>query len=340
MTYEEVLAKAKEVLDPMCKVCPVCNGLACKGKIPGVGAVGSGRSFTVCREYLDSIKLHMDTIHDPYETETQIELFGRTFEAPFFVAPIGGMAFNYTNYMTESEYSEAVVYGARDAGIFAFTGDGPDDTYFPATLPVIRQAEGVAISTIKPWKNEKVIHHLKELEKTGAMGWAMDVDSAALVNLKRMGKPVDPKPVSEIRELVEATHMPLLVKGIMTPKSALKCAEAGAYGIIVSTHGGRVMEDNPAPCSMVPAIRQAVGDRIKIIVDGGIRSGADVFKCLALGADAVLIGRPYAIAAHGGGREGVKLYSERIMAQLKECMMMTDCRTLADITMDKIMLTK
>jgi len=88
--------------------------------------------------------------------------------------------------------------------------------------------------------------------------------------------------------------------------------------------------------TMLPEIRAAVGDRLKIFVDGGVRSGADVFKCLALGADAVLIGRPYVIAAHGGGTEGVELYTRRIMAELREAMMMTDCRTLSDITEKKI----
>ncbi|MCQ2586096.1 MAG: alpha-hydroxy-acid oxidizing protein [Treponema sp.] len=108
------------------------------------------------------------------------------------------------------------------------------------------------------------------------------------------------------------------------------------YGIVVSSHGGRVMEDNPCPASLVQEIRKAVGPDFKIIVDGGIRTGGDVFKCLALGADAVLIGRPYAIAAHGGRAEGVKLYTQIIAEELKEIMIMTDCRSLKDITSDKI----
>ncbi|MBQ9411997.1 MAG: alpha-hydroxy-acid oxidizing protein, partial [Oscillospiraceae bacterium] len=71
-------------------------------------------------------------------------------------------------------------------------------------------------------------------------------------------------------------------------------------------------------------------------VDGGIRSGMDVFKCLALGADAVLIGRPYVVAVHGGGREGVVLYSQKIRNELRDAMVMTGCKSLSDITRDKI----
>ena len=176
-----------------------------------------------------------------------------------------------------------------------------------------------------------------ELEAAGAMAFAMDVDSAALINLKLMGKPVFTKSVPELRELVEASRVPFVVKGVMTPQAALRCAEAGCCGIVVSSHGGRVMEDAPAPASMLREIRKAVGASLKIFVDGGVRTGADVFKCLALGADAVLIGRPYAIAAHGGGAEGVRLLTEKLGAELSETMLMTGCASLEEISGEKIL---
>lgn len=243
---------------------------------------------------------------------------------------------NYTGALTEEEYTEYTVMGALESGIFAFTGDGPMDDYFPSTLPVIRAAGGVAVSTVKPWDREKVLGRIDDLKEAGCMAFAMDVDSAALRNLKLAGKPAYPQSVEDIRCYTQAAGIPFIVKGVMTPESALKCAEGGAYGIVISNHGGRIMEDFPAPCSVIPEIRAAVGNSLKLFVDGGIRSGADVFKCLALGADAVLIGRPYAIAAHGGRKEGVKLYTEKIALELTETMKMTDCRTLADITPDKI----
>lgn len=336
MTWQDVENKAREVLAPKCKVCPDCNGVACKGQIPGVGAIGDGSAFTVCREYLKSIKIMMDFVHEDYEVDSSIELFGRRFEVPFFVAPIGGMPFNYTNYMTEAAYAEATVLGAAAAGTLAFTGDGPLDDYFPSTLPAIEKAGGLGVSTIKPWAQDKVMQRIAELNRIGCVACAMDIDSAALINLKLKGKPAYAKSEAELREIVEAANMPFIVKGVMTPASAARCAAAGAYGIVVSTHGGRIMQDFPAPCAMMPAIREAVGDSVKIFVDGGIRSGADVFKCLALGADAVLIGRPYAIAAHGGGQEGVRLYTEKIAAELRETMRAANCRTLKDIHADCI----
>ena len=338
MNYQEVLERARKVLEPKCRVCPECNGLACKGQIPGVGAIGSGAGFTECRTFLKNVKLNMDPIHEDYPIDPSVELFGKKFAYPFFIAPIGGMPFNYTDYLTEAEYTEYTVMGAQESGIFAFTGDGPLDDYFPATLPVIQAAGGIAVSTVKPWEQSKVLQRIRDLEAVGCMAFAMDLDSAALLNLKLMGKPAYTKSVDELKEIVAATDMPFIAKGIMTADGARKCVEAGAYGIVISNHGGRILEDFPAPCSKIAEIRAAVGSSLKIFVDGGIRSGADVLKCLALGADAVMIGRPYAIAAHGGRQEGIRLYTEKIAGELTEAMRMTDCRTLQDITMDKICL--
>ena len=336
MTYQEVLENARKLLYPKCKVCPVCNGRACAGQVPGVGGIGSGRAFTVCREYLDSISIPLDPVHEHWEADPSIELFGRKFSYPFFIAPIGGMPFNYTGALTEEEYCRATVMGALESGILAFTGDGPLDDYFPSTLPVIREAGGTAVSTIKPWGDVKIKGRIEDLEETGVLAIAMDLDSAALRNLRLKGKPAYTKSVEELKSIISFTGKPFLIKGVMTAKAALKCAQAGAYGIVISSHGGRILEDTPAPAAMITEIRQAVGSHLKIFVDGGIRSGGDVFKCLALGADAVLIGRPYAIAAYGGRQEGVKLYTERIAGQLKDVMMMTDCRDLKDIDAGKI----
>jgi len=191
MTYAEVLENAKKVMAPKCQVCLDCNGKACAGKLPGVGAKGDGSSFTVCREYLKSIKINMDVIHPAYETDASIELFGKTFKYPFFVAPIGGMSFNYTNYINDVEYTEAVVYGAKESGIFAFTGDGPQDEYFTSTLPVLKNAGGLGVSTIKPWKNDKIIHHIKLVEETGAMVSITNLEDTSLPDDEDMGLGLD-----------------------------------------------------------------------------------------------------------------------------------------------------
>ncbi len=338
MDYKELLDRAREKMAPNCRVCKECNGVVCKGEIPGTGGKGNGNAFKICVDFLASVKINMDTIYKDEGQDTSISLFGREFKYPFFAAPIGGMKLNYNGSITEAEYIESIVKGTIKAGSAGFTGDGPADNLFLDSLPIIKEVEGRAVPTLKPWKNDKVLEKIKMIEEVNAMAFAMDIDSAGLINLALAGKPVSPKSVEELKELTSATKIPFIVKGVMTAKGAVKAYEAGAYGIVVSSHGGRVLADAPATCAMLPEIRAAVGDKLKIFVDGGIRSGADVFKALALGADAVLIGRPYAIAAFGGGIEGVELYTEKIGAELRETMIMTGCKNISDITRDKIIL--
>ncbi len=107
-------------------------------------------------------------------------------------------------------------------------------------------------------------------------------------------------------------------------------------GIVISNHGGNIIEHSLSPCEVIEYIRKEVGASLKYFVDGAVRSGEDVFKLLALGADAVSIGRPYCISVYGGGCEGVKIYTNMIRWQLQNVMRLTDCRALKDITRDKI----
>ena len=336
MNYQELLNSAREKMAPNCRVCKECNGLVCKGEIPGTGGKGNGNAFKICIDFLASVKINLDTIYKNEGQDTSISLFDKNFKYPFFAAPIGGMNLNYNGAITEAEYDDAIVNGTIKAGSAAFTGDGAQDSLFLDSLPIIKDAQGIAVPTIKPWKNDKALEKIKMIEEVNAMAFAMDIDSAGLINLALAGKPVSAKSVEELKELVDSTKTPFIVKGVMTAEGAKKALQAGAYGIVVSSHGGRVLADALATCAVLPEIREAVGDKLKIFVDGGIRSGADVFKAIALGADAVLIGRPYVIAAFGGGADGVELYTEKIGAELRETMIMTGCKNISDITSDKI----
>ena len=143
--------------------------------------------------------------------------------------------------------------------------------------------------------------------------------------------------VAELKEIVELAGKPFIVKGIMTVKGALKAKEAGAAAIVVSNHGGRVLDQCPATAEVLPEIAEALkGSGVKILVDGGIRSGVDVFKALALGADAVLIARPFVTAVYGGGEEGVKCYIDKIAGELADTMQMCGAHSLCEITRDMV----
>jgi isopentenyl diphosphate isomerase/L-lactate dehydrogenase-like FMN-dependent dehydrogenase len=194
--------------------------------------------------------------------------------------------------MTETDYAHAVVAGTVRAGTAAFTPDGPLDSVFLDPLTAVDNVDGTAVCTIKPWATDKLWQRIKTAEAHNVMAIAMDVDAAALIVLRLGDNRVSTKSVDDLRKIVSFMSRPFIVKGVMTAKGAEKAAEAGCYGIVVSNHGGRVIAETPATCEVLPEIRRAVGDRLKIFVDGGIRSGADVFKALALGADDALIGRP------------------------------------------------
>lgn len=103
-------------------------------------------------------------------------------------------------------------------------------------------------------------------------------------------------------------------------------------GIIVSNHGGRVLDQTPATAEVLPEIVDAVAGRCAILVDGGIRSGVDVCKALALGADAVLLARPYVTAVYGGGAEGVALLTQKLKGELEDTMAMCGVHSLKEIT--------
>lgn len=336
MTYQEILDNARKKMAPQCRVCRECNGAACRGEIPGVGGKGTGRSFLRNCERLSQVKINTDLIYRDRGQDTSRNLFGRKFAAPVFAAPISGMDNNYNGYFTEKTYAQALVPGCIRAGCAAFTGDGSPEEYFSAPLEAVRAAGGIGVPTIKPWAKEAVFAKIDRAKEAGAMAVAMDIDAAGLPILAAAGVSVSSKGVSELSEIVSHARIPFLIKGVMTAVGAVKAVECGAYGIVVSNHGGRVLDDTPATIEVLPHIRAVVGDKIKILLDGGIRSGGDVFKALALGADAVLIGRPYVVAAYGGGEEGVALYTGKIISELRETMKMTGCATLNDITPDKV----
>ncbi len=153
---------------------------------------------------------------------------------------------------------------------------------------------------------------------------------------QNVNPPAGRKTVEELKEIIDQTPVPFIVKGIMSVKGALKAKEAGAAAIVISNHGGRVLDSVPATADVLEDIVKAVDGSMKVFVDGGIRSGIDVFKALALGADGVLICRPFVNMIYGAQEEGVQILVEKLGSELKETMEMCGAKDLASITRDMI----
>jgi isopentenyl diphosphate isomerase/L-lactate dehydrogenase-like FMN-dependent dehydrogenase len=124
-------------------------------------------------------------------------------------------------------------------------------------------------------------------------------------------------------------------------RGAQKAQQAGAAAIVISNHGGRVLDQCPATAEVLPEIAASLkGSGVKVLVDGGIRTGTDVFKALALGADGVLICRPFVTTLYGGGAEGIKLYINKLAAELTDTMQMCGAHSLAEISADMVRICK
>lgn len=331
MEYQDMLKEARRKFNGTCRVCRVCDGVACRGEVPGMGGKGTGSAFIQNVKALEEIKLNMRVIHDVDKVDTSIELFGRSLSLPVMAAPITGTSLNMGGLVTEKEYIRPVVEGCKNKGTLAMVGDTAIDQFLLDNLEVIEDYDGEGIVFIKPWENENVIKKIREAEKVGAIAVGIDIDACGLVTLNLHGKPVKAKTVEEIKELVEATELPFILKGIMTPDEAQKAVEAGVYGIVVSNHGGRVQDFTPGTAEVLEDITKAVDKKIKIFVDGGIRTGVDVLKMIALGADACLIGRPFVTASFGGQVEGVEMYLDRLKSELEGSMILTGCKNLESI---------
>ena len=329
---KEIRKTARDLMTGFCRVCPVCNGKACAGEVPGMGGLGTGSAFMANVQALAKYTFNMRLVHDITEPDTRTSLLGLNLSMPVLAAPIGGISFNMGGKRTEEEYITAIIDGCKQAGIIGCTGDGVPPFIHEDGLAAIAAAGGHGIPFIKPWEDAELYEKLAKAKNSGASIVGMDIDAAGLITLRKMGRPVSAKPLDDLRKIISRTGTKFIVKGIMTPEDAKLALEAGADAIVVSNHGGRVLDHTPGTAEVLPNIAAEMKGKLGIIVDGGIRTGADVLKMLALGADAVMIGRPFSIAAMGGLTEGVMAFIASLRTELMQAMVMTGTKSIEKIS--------
>jgi putative N-acetylmannosamine-6-phosphate epimerase len=320
---KEIRSSAKERMKGFCRICKVCDGRACAGEVPGMGGLGTGSAFTANLEALARWRLNMRLLHDITAPDTRVTFLGKDLSLPVLAAPIGGVSFNMGGGVSEEDYIDAVIGGCVEEGTIGCVGDGVPEFIHEAGYAAIQAHDGSGIPFIKPWEDEQWELKLEKALATGTSIIGMDVDAAGLVTLRLMGRPVTPKPADALRKMIEKLPTQFILKGVMTIEDARIAVDVGAHAIVVSNHGGRVLDHTPGAAEVLAEIAQAVKGQIAILADGGVRSGADVLKLLALGADAVMIGRPISVAAVGGLKAGVVKYLQQIKSELLSAMVLT-----------------
>ncbi len=323
MDLQDVRKKARERMAGYCRVCPICDGRACAGEVPGMGGLGTAASFKDNVLALAEYNFNMHLVHDVTEPDTSVQILGRTLKMPVLAAPIGGVSFNMGGQISEEAYVTGVLEGCRAHGTLGCTGDGVPPFISETGFSAITRLGGEGIPFIKPWEDAELFEKMDKAVASGARIIGMDIDAAGLITLRKMGRPVSPKPAAKLAEIIKRCPAGFIVKGIMTPDDARAVRDAGAAGIVVSNHGGRVLDHTPGTARVLADVAAAVKGDMAVLADGGVRTGADVLKMLALGADAVMIGRPFSVAAVGGLKDGVVAYLDQVKEELTQAMVLT-----------------
>ena len=342
-TLEYVRNIAREKLKGICGVYKDCDGdprRLCQGqsygRSLGIGGIGSGASFNNNFLALRKYNLKMKLINKDFTPDTKYNFFGKELSMPIMAASVAGVnSFGGDKVITEEEFCRSVVLGCRDAGTIGWRGDtytySLENSY---GLNAIAEAGGWGVKIVKPRDQGTIMKFFNKAEEVRCVSVGIDVDGCGSYAMAKYNKPVFKKSIEEIKELVSSTNLPVIIKGIMCVEDALIAKEAGAAAIVVSNHGGRVLDHTPGTAEVLSSIVEEPKGKIKIIVDGGIRTGYDVLKMLALGAESVLIGRDIIRASVGAGIKGVQIHMEYMQKTLAKAMKMTNCKSLQEITSD------
>ncbi len=280
----------------------------------------SSNPDTITRDYFDSLLLETRYI-DSELPSTKMELFGEEFDTPIMTAALSHL---------HNPADGMAIYGkgAALANAAHWVGMGED-----AELESVVATGARSIKIIKPHAdNREVFRKIEHAVKTGCFAVGMDTDHAfnSIGDYDDVfGLPMKSKSVEELSEFVQAAGVPFVVKGVLSPRDAEKCVKAGCAGLVVSHHHGMVDYSVP-PLMVLPEIVKAVGNEIPVFVDCGIISGMDAYKCLALGAKAVSVGR-HLMPLLKDGPEAVAQRIYEMNAELAGIMARTGVKSLDDM---------
>ncbi len=290
-----------------------------------MGYTRSSDANEITARYMDSILIE-ERLIDSVVADTKTVLFGETFNSPVMTPAFSHLGnYNGRELIGLEEYSLA----AKECNILNFCGMMENDMF-----ESIAATGAKTVRIVKPYAdNGKVRDQFQFAESVGAFGIGMDIDHIFGENGYDVvvGEEMAAQTSDMLRSYVESTKLPFVVKGVLSVSDAVKSAEIGAKAIIVSHHHGRLPYAVP-PMMILPEIRQALeGSDVKIIVDCGIESGADVYKALALGADAAAVGRSMMPSLEKEGTPGVVKFIKSVENELRFIMSSTGFSKVSDI---------
>lgn len=279
----------------------------------------------ITAKYMDSI-LIKERLIDSVVADTKTEFLGETFDMPVFTPAFSHLGkYNGRDLTGLEEYSIA----AKNKNILNFVGMMENDLFAK-----IAATGAKTVRIVKPYAdNGKVRDQMQFAESAGAFGIGMDIDhifGETGVDIC-VGETMAVQTTDMLRSYVESTKLPFFVKGVLSVRDAIVCADIGAKAIIVSHHHGRMPYAVP-PMMILPEIRDALeGTGVKIIVDCGIESGSDVYKALALGADAAAVGRSMLPSLEKDGVPGVESFITKVNNELRYIMSNTGFAKVSDV---------
>ncbi len=279
----------------------------------------------ITAKYMDSILIE-ERLIDSVKADVKTRLLGAAFDMPVMTPAFSHLG-NYDGrkYSGLEEYSIA----AKECNVLNFVGMMENDLF-----KKIVDTGAKTVRIVKPYAdNAKVRDQLKYAEDVGAFGVGMDIDHIFGTTGYDIviGEEMAAQTLDMLRSYVESTSLPFVVKGVLSVTDAVKCAEIGAKAIIVSHHHGRLPYAVP-PMMVLPKIKEALkGTGVEIMVDCGIASGADVYKALALGADAAAVGRSMLPALEKDGVQGVSKFLTDVANELRYIMSSTGFAHVKDI---------
>lgn len=339
------------------------NFIAAAGHAYVAGGCGPELTLAANRAAFEQTAILPRMLVDVTGGHTRLEVFGRTLQHPVLLAPVAYQTLVHPLGEVETARGAAatdsclVVSTLASRTLEEVAAQAGDERWFQLYFQPRREDTASLVLRAEAAGYQVLMVTLDTAIKTPSLraqraGFAMprDLVAASLADyplppqrlLERgqslvfQGAMAEAPTWDDLAWLLGQTRLPVVVKGVLRPADAVRLQGMGVAGLVVSNHGGRALDGAPASLRLLPPIRAAVGAGYPLLLDSGIRSGSDVFKALALGADAVMVGRLQVYALAVAGALGVAHLLKLLRSELEVCMAQAGCATLADIGPDMI----